>query len=273
MAKKHKGRTIPQGYLRCLSFQSLWDTRRSAATHQWCCSQHQEDREEKDRPSQWPDEETALIASSLDAPPPSASPQWTLSLKRGPMSRTQLMQFFAGIASATLHRRPGNLQGSSCTHCRGTPCSTLLMCGSRPREKQGMPHCPPRSRSCSESPAHCLHRHNSGQLWLPLPEQTPQPSTSWRTPKLQSRELQTPHRTADVPSPNQQHVSRSSAAFRSAKWNKTETKALPKWKPISRYGSGGTTELTKTSSRDQATVTLIWLAVNTKRSHSFSTSS
>ena len=59
------------------------------------------------------------------------------------------MQSFAGIASATLHRNPGNLQGPLCSHCQGTPCSTLLMCGSRQREKQGMPHCPPRSRSCS----------------------------------------------------------------------------------------------------------------------------
>ena len=57
------------------------------------------------------------------------------------MSRTLLMQFFAGIALTILHRKPGNLQGSSCSHCQGTPCSTQLMCGSLQQEKQVMPRC------------------------------------------------------------------------------------------------------------------------------------
>ena len=197
--RNSKGKTIPQGYLRCPSFQSLSDTRRLAATHQRCYWQHQEDLEERDRPFQWPYVETALTASSLDAPPPSISQQWTRSLKRGPMSQTLLMQFFAGIASTILHRKLGNLQGSSCSHCQGTPCSTQLMCGSLQQEKQLMPRCPLCSRSCPELPAHCWHHHNTGQLWLLLPAQTPQPSTSWWTPKLQSRESQTPHQTANVP--------------------------------------------------------------------------
>ena len=59
------------------------------------------------------------------------------------MSQTLLMQFFAGIASTILHRKLGNLQGSSCSHCQGTPSSTQLMCGSLQQEKQVMP------------PAHC----------------------------------------------------------------------------------------------------------------------
>ena len=99
-------------------------------------------------------------------------------IEKGPMSRTLPMQFFAGIASTILHRKPGILQGSSCSHCQGTPCSTQLMCGSLQQEKQVMPRCPLRSRSCPELPAHCSHHHNNGQLWILLPAQTPQPSTS-----------------------------------------------------------------------------------------------
>ena len=85
---------------------------------------------------------------------------------------------FAGIASTISHRKPGNLQGSSCSHCQVTPCSTQRMCESLQQEKQVMPRCPLRSRSCPEMPAHCSHHHNTGQLWLLLPAQTPQPSTS-----------------------------------------------------------------------------------------------
>ena len=83
------------------------------------------------------------------------------------------MQFFEGIVLTVSHRRSGNLQGPLCSHCQGTPCSTQLICGSLQREKRIMPRCPPRSRSSPELPAHCLHHHNSGQIWLLLPARTP----------------------------------------------------------------------------------------------------
>ena len=148
-----------------------------AATHQWCYWQHPKDREERDRLFQWPCVETASIASSLNVPPPSIALQWTQSLKKGPKSQRLLMQFFEGIASITSHRKRGNLQGSSCSHCQDIPCSTLPMCGSLQKEKQVIPRCPPRSKSSPALPADCLHHRNIGQLWPLLLVRIPPPST------------------------------------------------------------------------------------------------
>ena len=122
--------------------------------------------------------ETASTASSLDARPPSIAPQSTQSLKKGPKSQRRLMQLFEGNALTVSHRKSGNVQRFSCSHCQGFPCSTQPMCGSLQKEKQVMPRCPPRSRYSPELPAHCLHHHNVGQLWLLLLARTSPPSTS-----------------------------------------------------------------------------------------------
>ena len=89
------------------------------------------------------------------------------------MFQRPLMQFFEGIVSIASHRKWGNLQGSSCSHSQDIPCSTLPVCESLQKEKQVMPLCPPRSKSSPELPAHCLHHHNIGQLWLLLQAGTP----------------------------------------------------------------------------------------------------
>ena len=83
---------------------------------------------------------------------------------------------FGGIVLIASHRKWGNLQGSSCSHSQDIPFSSLPVCESLQKEKQVMPRCPPRSKSSPELPAHCLHHHIIGQLWLLLLARTPAPS-------------------------------------------------------------------------------------------------
>ena len=269
--KKLEEKTIPQGYLRCPSSQFSLDTKRSAATHQWCYWQHSEGREERDRLFQWPYVETASTASSPDAPPPSIAPQWTQSLKKGPKSQRRLMQLFEGIALTVSHRKTGNLQGFSCSNCQGTLCSTQPMCGSLQKEKQVMPRYPPRSKcsqNCQLTVCITIISVSYGYCYSQLPS-LPRPDEN-PSCRAVSRKLHTKLPVCPNPVNNTCQTPRQHPVQQNGL--KQEQNKNPNWKQLVHMDSGDNTELTKASSRDQATVTLIWLAVSTNRSHSFSTS-